>query len=79
MLNKLFRDRAWEYLRVKEDGELEVQHYCSDYCGSNHYCCSARTTRIATTGRPSQTYTISVKTSDQDNAGNFIRFIFTRF
>jgi len=44
MLSKLFRDAAWEYVRLKNDGTLEIHHFCTDGCratlqGQGNYCC----------------------------------------
>jgi len=43
-VSKLHRDTTWEYIRLKVDGTLEVQHFCTDYCHGryknlNNYCC----------------------------------------
>lgn len=46
LVKNLFRAKAWEYVRFKADGTLEVQHFCSDGCGAIYnglgkYCCVA--------------------------------------
>ena len=49
--SKLHRDTTWEYIRLRRDGSLEIQHFCTDYCHSTYdskvkqYCCSGSGTK----------------------------------
>ena len=51
--NHVHRDATWEYIRLKDDGTLEVHHYCSDcsdlnttFKGLGYYCCSGVGTKV---------------------------------
>lgn len=74
-VNKLFRDKAWEYVRLNDDGTMEVEHFCTDGCRGryanklNNYCCKGNGFHIAAEGRPTRTYNINVKTSNIKYAG----------
>ena len=46
LVTNLFRAAAWEYIRLRDDGTLQVHHFCSDVCGGvmngvGKYCCVA--------------------------------------
>ena len=46
LVKNLFRAAAWEYIRLRDDGTLQVHHFCSDVCGGvmngvGKYCCVA--------------------------------------
>ena len=46
LAKNLFRAQAWEYIRLRDDGTLQVHHFCSDGCGGvmngvGKYCCVA--------------------------------------
>ena len=46
LVKNTFRAQAWEYIRLRSDGTLEIQHFCSDGCGGvingvGKYCCVA--------------------------------------
>ena len=43
-ISGLVRDGTWHYLRVKQDGTLEIHRFCSDLCKASYeslgqYCC----------------------------------------
>ena len=46
LVKDLFRGQAWEYVRLRGDGRMEVIHFCTDGCGGKYnglkyYCCTA--------------------------------------
>ena len=46
LVKDLWRGQAWEYIRLRDDGTLQVHHFCSDVCGGvmngvGKYCCVA--------------------------------------